>query len=193
MNFKKHLEKAWKLTLQFITPVILMTLVMYVLSLVSFGILAPVMMAGYMQSILLMDREGREPKIQDIFSHMRLFFPLLGFGIVIFIAVLLGSMLFVIPGIIIAVGVTFSCLYMLPLMTDKDMGLIEAVKESYAMARQGAVADHIVAMIIFLFISAIGNSVFIGWLFTQPLATVFLLSVYAEKTSQISEKQHAVE
>lgn len=186
MDFKKHLEIAWKLTLRFIAPVILMTLVMFALSFVTLGILAPVMMAGYMQSILLMIREEREPKIQDIFSHMHLFFPLLGFGIVAFIALLISSMLFVVPGIIVALAMTYSCLYMLPLMTDREMGLIEAVKESYLMASQGAVSDHIVVMIIFLFISAIGSSVFIGWLFTQPMATIFLLSVYEEKMSPVS-------
>jgi len=193
MDFKKHLQTAWKLTLQFIAPVILMTLVMVVVSCVTLGILAPVMMAGYMQSILLMVREGREPKIQDIFSHMRLFLTLLGFGIVAFIAIMIGFMLFFLPGIIIVLAMTFSCLYMLPLMTDKGMGLIDAIKESYSMARQGTVLDHIVVMIIFLGISGIGSSIFIGCLFTQPLATAFLLSVYEEKISQTLQQQPSVE
>lgn len=184
MDFKKHLESAWNLTLQFIGPVILMTLVMFVVTCVSLGILAPVMMAGYTQSLLLMTREGREPKIQDIFSHLRLFFPLLGFGIVACIAIVIGFTLLVVPGIIAALALFFSCLYMLPLMTDKEMGLIEAIKKSYAMARDGTILDQIVVMIIFVGIAGIGGSVFIGWLFTQPLATVFLLSVYEEKSAQ---------
>jgi len=37
---------------------------------------------------------------------------------------------------------------------------------------------------LFLGISAAGSAVFIGSLFTQPLATVFLLSVYEEKIKQ---------
>ena len=193
MDFKKHLETAWQLTLKFIVPLILMTLVMFVVSCVTLGILAPVTMAGYMQAILLMLRDGREPRIQDLFSQMKLFLPLLGFGIVVFIVIIIGFMLLVLPGIIVALAISFSCLYMLPLMTDKEMGLIDAIKKSYAMARQGAIMDHIVVMLLFMGISGIGGSIFIGWLFTQPLATVFLLSAYEEKTTQTPHDQPITE
>ncbi len=47
MNFKNHLETAWNQTLQFIAPLIFMTLVMFVVSSLTLGILAPVAMAGY--------------------------------------------------------------------------------------------------------------------------------------------------
>jgi len=96
MDFKKHMVKAWELTLQFVVSLILMTLVMAAISAITLGILAPVTMAGYVHSILLMIREGREPRIQDLFSQMKLFFPLLGFGIIMLIAVLVGFILFVV-------------------------------------------------------------------------------------------------
>ncbi|KPK24423.1 MAG: hypothetical protein AMK69_16165 [Nitrospira bacterium SG8_3] len=183
MDFKKHIVRAWELTLQFIVSLVLMTLVMSAVAVVTLGILAPVMMAGYMQSILLMVREGREPRIQDLFSEMRLFFPLLGFGLVTFIAVVIGFMLLVIPGFLLIMAISFSCLYVLPLMTDKKLGLVEAIKESYSMAVRDNIPEHIVVAILFLAISGIGSSFLIGFLFTQPLATVFLLSVYDERTS----------
>ena len=70
MDFKKHFETAWRLTLKFIVPLILMTLVLFIVSFVTLGILAPVATAGYMQSLLSLLKEGREPKVQDIFSEM---------------------------------------------------------------------------------------------------------------------------
>jgi len=182
MDIKKHMEAAWGITLKFVVPLILMTLVMAVVSAVTLGILAPVTMAGYMHSILLMVRQGREPKVQDLFSHMGLFFPLLIFTILLVIAVMVGFALLVLPGIAIICLVSFACLYMLPLMTDRKLGLIDAIKESWRLSTaQGKVADQIVVVILFLVISAVGNAVFIGFLFTQPLATAFLLSVYEEK------------
>jgi hypothetical protein len=186
MDFKKHIVKAWELTLQFIVSLVLMTLVMSAVAVVTLGILAPVMMAGYMQSVLLVIREGREPKIQDLFSEMRLFFPLLAFGLVSFVAVAIGFMLLVIPGFLVIVAISFSCLYMLPLMTDKRLGLVQAIKESYAMAVRDNIPEHLVVAILFLAISGIGSSFLIGFLFTQPLATVFLLSVYDERTNSTS-------
>jgi len=178
MDFKYHLETAWKMTLQYIAPLIFMTLAMIGISFISIGILAPVTMAGYMHSILLLIRDEREPKIQDIFSHMRLFLPLLLFGIVVFIITMIGIILLFLPGILFALVVAFCCIYMLPLMTDRNLGLIDAVKESFSMVTKEKLSDHIVVFILFIGISAIGSSIFIGSLFTQPLATVFLLSIY---------------
>ncbi|MBI5896067.1 MAG: hypothetical protein HZB24_08715, partial [Desulfobacterales bacterium] len=113
MDFKKHLENAWNSMLKHLVPLILMTLVMSVLSVVTFGILAPVMLAGYYQAILLMLRTGRTPTIQDLFSEMRLFLPLLAFSLVVFFATMLGFMLLVVPGIAVVCLVAFACLYML--------------------------------------------------------------------------------
>jgi uncharacterized membrane protein len=181
MDFKRHIETAWNLTLGNVVSLILMTLVMVAVSSLTLGILAPVTMAGYIQSLLQLMRSGREPKVQDLFSQMNLLLPLLGFGVAVFVVAAIGFMLLFLPGIFVVVAVTFCCIYMMPLMTDKKMGIVDAVKESYAMARNGELVDHVVVVIIFMAISMIGGTVFIGVLFTQPLATLFMLSTYEEK------------
>lgn len=181
MNFREHLETAWHMTLKYVAPLIVMTLVMSVISLLTLGILAPVLLAGYMQAVLLMLREEREPKVQDLFSQMRLLLPLLIFGITVFAAFFIGYSLLVVPGIVVVIAVSFYCIYMLPLMIDKDSGLIDAVKESYTMSTTGNLVDNIAVFIIYIGLLAMGSSFFIGFLFTQPFAAVFLLSVYEEK------------
>lgn len=182
MDFKKHLETAWNVTLKHIVNLVLMTLVTLVVSVLTLGLLAPVVMAGYVQSIIGILRDGREPKIEDLFSQMSLFLPLLGFSIAAFVAIMVGFMLFVLPGFAVALAITFGCLYVLPLMTDKKLGLVEAVKGSWNMAMGDDLAEHIVVVIIFIGMLAVGSSVFIGTLFTQPFATVFLVAIYLEKT-----------
>ena len=186
MDFKIHLEKAWSLTLKYIAPLIIMTLVMVAACFFTLGILGPVTMAGYMQSLLLMIRDGREPKVQDVFSHMKLFFPLLLFGILVFLAALIGFSLLVIPGIAVVLAVSYCCLYMLPLMTDKGLGLFDAVKESYSITTKGSWIDNLTVFIIFIGVLALGSAAFIGLLFTQPFATIFLMSVYEVKTGKQS-------
>ena len=180
MDFKYHLEVAWKLTIANIVPVILMTLALFLVSVLTLGILAPVTMAGYVQALLLLVRENREPKVQDIFSQMRLFLPLLLFGIVVFICAMIGFMLLFLPGILFLMAASFCCLYMLPLMTDRGLGLMDAVKKSFAMVTHGNWVDHILVFILFAGITAVGSSIFIGTLFTQPLATLFLMSIYSQ-------------
>jgi hypothetical protein len=186
MDFKAHLQTAWELTLKFIIPLVINTLVMVVVGVVSLGILAPVTAAGYTQSILLALREGREPKVGDLFSEMSLFFPLLGFSIVAVLAIIIGFSLLFLPGIAVVAALVFCCLYMLPLMTDRKLGLIDAIKQSYAMAREN-VSEHIVVAAIFIVVSAVGGSVMLGTLLTQPFATVFLLSVYEEKLGRAAQ------
>lgn len=184
MDFKKHLETAWHMSLKHIVPLILMTLVMFILSIVTMGILAPVMMAGYMQSIVQLLRSGREPLIGDLFTEMRLFLPLLGFSIVAGIVILIGFTLLFLPGVVVALFITFACIYMIPLMTDRRMALMDAVKKSWDLAVKGNISDHIVVVILFIGLIGIGNLVFVGFLFTQPFATVFLISVYLERMQQ---------
>jgi membrane-anchored glycerophosphoryl diester phosphodiesterase (GDPDase) len=128
-----------------------------------------------------MVREGREPRIQDIFSHMRLFLPLFLLGLVFFIVTIIGFALFVLPGFLILLAIAFGCLYVLPLMTDKGLGVVEAIRESVRMSTGKNTLDQIVIMIVYVGLCSVGGSVFIGWLFTQPFATAFLLSVYEEK------------
>lgn len=186
MNFKKHLENAWNLMLQHIVPLVLMTLVMLALSAITFGILAPVLMAGYVHAIVQMLRNGREPVINDLFSQMRLFLPLLLFTIAAAVVTIVGFLMLFLPGVIIVIAITFSCLYMLPLMTEENLGLVDAIKTSWHMVTGDKIADHVVVVILFVALSTIGGAVFIGSLFTQPFATIFLMSVYLERKERTS-------
>jgi hypothetical protein len=180
MDFKAHLQTAWEMSWKFLVPLVVNTLVMVVVGVASLGILAPVTAAGYTQSLLLALRQGREPKVGDLFSEMRLFLPLLGFSIAAALALLIGFWIFFIPGTLVAVALVFCCLYLLPLLTDQRMGILEALRESFSMGMEN-VSEHIVVAAIFVVISALGSSVMLGVLLTQPFATLFLLSVYEEK------------
>jgi uncharacterized membrane protein len=182
MDFKRHLETAWSLSLEHLVTPVFMTLVMFAVSALTLGILAPVTMAGYTQAILLLVRDGREPRIQDLFSQMSLFVPLLLFCLAVVAVTAVGMLMLVIPGIVAALAISFFCLYLLPLMTDRRLGLVAAVRESARIALEGELSEHVVVVVLFLAITAIGGSVFIGSLFTQPFATVFLMSVYLERT-----------
>jgi uncharacterized membrane protein len=181
MEIKHHLEAAWNITLNNFVSLILISVVMMGVSILTVGIMAPVAMAGYMQSLLELIRSGREPKVQDLFSHMKMFLPMLGFGIVVFAIIFLGFMAFFLPGIIVTVAVVFCCLYMMPLMTDRNLGVFAAIKESIAMGRRVELTDHLAVVIIFLAIYMIGRLAFIGMLFTMPLSMLFLLSTYEER------------
>ncbi len=176
MNFRLYLETALKLTLQYIVPLILMTLVMAIISITTFFMLSPVMMAGYIHAILRMIREGREPVIQDIFSQFRLFFkslPLFVLIVFLFTIIRAGSLLFVILSFI----VLFICLYALSMMTDKDMGMVSSVRQTCSVISQRErIVDYLTAAILFACISC----TVIG----LPLAAVFVMIIYEDQVNQ---------
>jgi uncharacterized membrane protein len=189
MDFKSHLEKAWKMMLEHLAALIFLTLAAAAVSVISFGILAPVVLAGYMHAILLLVREGREPRAGDVFSQTGLFLPLLLFSVTVTLLSMIGFALLFLPGVLFLLAVSFSCIYMLPLMTDRGLGLIDAVKESYSMVTRDGVNDHVIVYILFVGLSAVGGTVLLGSLFTLPLATLFLMSVYQSQVREEAESQ----
>jgi hypothetical protein len=183
MDLNEHLKTSWNLTLQSVVPLIFLTLILICVSVLTLGILAPAAAAGYMHSLQRLLREGREPRLQDIFSQMRLFFPLLAFAAASALLSLVGYVLLVLPGVLVSLAILYACLYVIPLMTDRGLGLFDAVRKSWEMAMEGNRLDHLLVVIIVAGLTAVGGSVVFASLFTQPLATLFLLSVYDEKIS----------
>lgn len=178
MDVKYHVETAWTHCINNILSLIILTLVLAAVSIFSIGILAPVAFAGYTHSLYQLLKYNREPKAQDIFSQLGLFLPLFIFGLIVFIVTMVGFTLFIIPGILFTLIIGYTCLYMIPIMVDKQYGLVDAVKESTAMVTSAPFADHVIVFIIFFALTAIGGSSFIGFLLLQPFATLFLLSAY---------------
>ena len=95
MDFKEHFEHSWQVFTAFLVPVLINTLLLFGVSIITFGIMAPVVSAGYMQSLLLAMRDERKPEPGDLFKHMNLFLPLLGFTILFALAAGIGFLLLV--------------------------------------------------------------------------------------------------
>ncbi len=180
MDIKYHIETAWRHCIGNIVPLIILTLLLAAVSIISFGILAPVAFAGYTHSLFQLLQYNREPKAGDIFSQLRLFIPLCIFGVLFFIITLIGFTLFIIPGIVFTLIIGYTCFYMIPIMVDKEFGLLDAIKKSISIVTRSNVSDHIIVFIIFIALTSIGGSSIIGFLFLQPFTTLFYLSVYEQ-------------
>jgi hypothetical protein len=112
---------------------------------------------------------------------MDLFFPLLGFTALFVVAIFIGMIMLLLPGIAILLAGTFFLTYMLPLMTDAQQELLPAIKESARMALDKPVSEHVAVVAVFTILTSIGSSTGIGALLTHPYACLFLLSAYEEK------------
>ncbi len=185
MDFKEHFERSWQVFTAFLVPVLINTLLLFGVSIISLGIMAPVVSAGYMQSLLLALRDERKPEPADLFKHMSLFLPLLGFTILFMLIAGLGFLLLVLLGIAVVLAAIFFLIYMLPLMTDQQMGMFEAIKESSRMSLEKPVSDHLAVAAVYVILGSIGSSIAIGTLFTQPYSCLFILSAYEEKRQKL--------
>jgi phosphoglycerol transferase MdoB-like AlkP superfamily enzyme len=189
MDFKNLVVTSWQNTVNHIGPILLVTFVQMLLIIFTVGILAPVTTAGYVQSLLQVVRQGRPPEIRDLFSQMRLFFPLFLFFLLFTVVAIIGFTMLFLPGFLVIGFVAFAAFYLIPLMTDKKLGLFEALKESWDMAMEKPVSDHIIVAIIYVAIMSLGSSLPFAFLITQPLATFILVGAYQEKIALIETKQ----
>lgn len=187
MNLRKLLESGWRNTLSFIGPVILLTLVYFIVMALSLGILAPVTTAGYMQSLLLAHREGRTPVIRDLFSEMSLFLPLFLFFIAAAAVTTIGLVFLVLPGIVVAAFITFATLYLMPLMTDRRLTITDAFKVSWEMAVRSPVTDQLALTVFYLIAVSLGGTVPLGFLVTQPFAVFLAVAAYEQRQKEGAE------
>ena len=67
------------------------------------------------------------------------------------------------------------------LMTDKELGLFDALQGSWNAVTRPPVADHIVVVIIYVAIMSLGSSLWFAFLITQPMATFIMIEAYQSR------------
>ena len=181
MDFKDLIVRSWQNTLNHIGPLLLITLVQLVLIIVTLGILAPVTTAGYVNSLMQVVRDDRKPEVGDLFSQMRLFFPLFLLSMLVAVVAFIGFSLLVLPGFAVLAFIAFAAFYLLPFMVDQKLGLFDALKASWQAAMQEPVSEHIIVVIIYVAIMSLGSSLWFAFLITQPMATFIMVEAYNQR------------
>ena len=181
MDFKDLVVRSWQNTLNHIGPLLLITLVQMVLIMVTLGILAPVTTAGYVNALMQVVRDDRKPEVGDLFSQMRLFFPLFLLSILVAVVAFIGFSLLVLPGFAVLAFIAFAAFYLLPYMVDQKLGLFDALKASWQAAMQEPVSEHIIVVIIYVAIMSLGSSLWFAFLITQPMATFIMVEAYNQR------------
>src|ERR1700733_14041343 len=90
-------------------------------------ILSAFFQIGYIR-IWLSAARGMNASFGDLFSGAGRLFPLLGLFFLMGILILFGLILFIVPGIILSLGLSYSTYYVI----DRNMGPIDAMKASWA-------------------------------------------------------------
>lgn len=134
-----------------------------------------VMTFGICKFTLNLAKDKSSAQFSDIFSGFRVYLKTLGLFLLMGICVFLGTMLFIIPGIIIAL--MFSQAYYI-LCDNNDIGIIDALKESAALMK-GHKGEYFVLQLSFIGWGILAViTLCIGFLWLVPYQQVTLANYY---------------
>ena len=134
----------------------------------SMGILTGPMMVGYMKMIKTED-EGGKVEIGDIFKGFDDFVPALVAVLVSSVAVSIGVMLCIIPGLLIIALVPLSA-YFVAVAGEKDG--INAIKRAWALVKENLVSSCLCALVLGI-VGSLGSVLCgVGMLLTLPIAFI---------------------
>ncbi len=124
--------------------------------------------------IWLAAARGRSPQLGDLFSGGPRYLAMVGCTFLTVLATLLGTALFVIPGLILSLGLAFSAFY----VVDQELGPVEAVKASWEATRGQKGALFAVALLFILLTFAGLAACCLGILVTMPIAGIAWTAIY---------------
>ncbi|GAC1366127.1 MAG: hypothetical protein NVSMB47_17410 [Polyangiales bacterium] len=140
------------------------------------GIVARSLLDGGVNRFCLNVVRGRPYALGDVFGEVRLFLPYLALNLIVSMAVGVGMLLLVVPGVILALGWSLAE----PLLVDRALGPIDALRESWRLTdgHKGAlfVFALLVVGVVLLGACACGVGVFVAvpvvwlaraWIYTR--------------------------
>lgn len=116
----------------------------------------------------------KEVTLGTCFSGYSRFFSSMGLFILIFLAVAVGLMLLVLPGLIAAVLFTWAFFF---LIEDENCGPIDALGRSYELAKAN-IMSTLIALVLGFLLNVLGQATVVGWLITTPLSFILMGVVF---------------
>jgi len=148
-------------------------ILLFILIGIAFWIVNSILSLGVI-AIVLKFAKGEKPVIQDLFSKKHLFFKYIFSNILVSILVIMGLLLFIIPGIILAIRMQFYIYF----IVEKEVGPIDAIKKSWNLTR-GSFWNLFLFGLLSGGIQILGIvALLIGLVFTTPTVWIAQAVVY---------------
>lgn len=136
-------------------------------------LVSPIFTARLMRMSMTAVRGGT-PAVGDLFKGEMRYGSMLGLMFLQTFAIFLGYLLFIVPGVILAIGLHFSVF----LVVDRRMGAVEAMKASWALTRGKKGEVFVVMMLFGLVASGCGLIPFVGHFIGYSLMMLGLSIAY---------------
>lgn len=186
LDIGENLKLGWNTFTENAVAMIVGMLLVAVVGGFSLGICLPAMLLGYNQMILRAIN-GEKVEIGDVFGGFKNFVPAFILYLIMAIAIGIGMMFLVIPGLIIAFMFVWAPWI---LAQEPTMSPIDCLKASVE-AVKGDIGGNAVFVLVFMVISAAGNFVPFGGLLTSPVATAMMAHGFKRTAQSAGEAVHA--
>jgi uncharacterized membrane protein len=123
---------------------------------------------------------GEAYAFNDLLSGMPVFLPVLVANVITGIAVAIGFVFLVVPGVIIALGLSMT----LPLIVDKRLGPIDALSESWKLTTGNKGTLFIFGLLAIALIVAGACACFVGILLVLPILYIAHAYIYLRLSGQ---------
>ncbi|MEM8962471.1 MAG: glycerophosphoryl diester phosphodiesterase membrane domain-containing protein [Acidobacteriota bacterium] len=170
------LQQSWEIFVKDATPWVVVSLIHAAIYIFTFGfglfVLGPLF--GGMVIMAFKGIHGQSPTIEDGFAGFKEhLMQLLLAGIVVLIGVTIGLFLCILPGVYLAIAWAFT----FHLIVDRRMDFGQAMMASMKMVNS-RFGEVVILLLVFGIINAVGSSVVIGFVITQPLMMIGLTLAY---------------
>ena len=153
MDVGMSLSDGWKVFVRDIGALIVAGLIAVILTGITIGILGGPLYAGLTAMILGRVRDGKPPRIGDVFSRFDRFGAYLVAFYLLAIGIAVGLVLLVVPGLYLG-AIWF---YVFPLMVDRGLGVGDALRESRQMANANKLGSHMLTVLVLGIISFVAS------------------------------------
>lgn len=171
----RWIGEGWDLVKDDLETFVLMAIVMAVVNGAVPILLQGVTTAGF-QAACKKKLRGVKPQLADLFSGFEFFVPTLIAHIVISILIFIGSIFFIIPGLLAAAAFNFTFLFII----DKRMDFETAMRASHAVVKQDYFGYCLFIAALFL-LNVLGLlCLFVGLLVTIPITLAAITVAYRD-------------
>ncbi|KYF49925.1 hypothetical protein BE08_19555 [Sorangium cellulosum] len=136
--------------------------------------------AGGLSMLLLKVARGQPYSFNDILAGGQFFLPILGAQILTTIGVFVGALFLVVPGVILALGLSMTTMC----IVDKNLGTIDAMKESWRITTGHKGGLFVYALLTFALILGGLLACCVGTIVAAPIVAVGYAYIYLRLTGQ---------
>lgn len=174
VDIAKLFQRSWALFQSKPVEHLVAGLIVLALSALTLGVLFGPLSVGQIRMIEKQQR-GETPRIEDVFAGFSSFGPSFLTSLILFVAVFVGMLLLVLPGLFVGLAWGFAIWF----VALEGASTSAALSGSWQLLKNHT-ASVVVVFVLLAVVNAVASSVVLATLLTAPLSMIFCTLAYQE-------------